>query len=325
MFQRFTSFVRTTARAFAGRLSHVLLVAVSGGIALLLPSAARRIPVLWTGIEQNTAALIAVEMGIAMLLVVGLGAITRAIRDRRLAAAAVGAGLESFFPQRARRAERHISRIRDTHASGRTVKVIGSSGYNTLVDQVGSLASVLEQCLGAQILLVNPHSPEAAARLQAIDQSGQTLEAFRREVRQSIALLKRLKAVGKSVRLKLYADAPPVKMVILGDYLWLQHNHADTGIDAMPEYLLRRNPAAHGLYTLYAHDFERRWADAEIPEYDLDTDELVYRSRAGGELRRERFDCETLDSIPASAEIAWHQHEWPPRRDSAIAERCALA
>jgi hypothetical protein len=41
----------------------------------------------------------------------------------------------------------------------------------------------------------------------------------------------------------------------------------------------------------------QRWGSGEIPEYDLDTDELVYRNRTGNEIRRERFEIE-----PASEE-----------------------
>jgi hypothetical protein len=171
--------------------------------------------------------------------------------------------------------------------------VIGSSGYSTFVDQVGDLSSVLDKCLGAKILLVNPYSQEATARMLAIAHPEHTLATFREEVRQSIELLKRLKAMGKAVKLKLYSDPPLIKMVILGDYLWLQHYHADLDVQTMPEYVLRHNRKDHGLYTLYSHYFAQRWKSAEIPEYDLDTDELVYRSRTGNEIRRERFEIET--------------------------------
>jgi hypothetical protein len=37
----------------------------------------------------------------------------------------------------------------------------------------------------------------------------------------------------------------------------------------------------------------QRWESAEFPEYDLDTDELVYRSKTGNEIRRERFEIQT--------------------------------
>ena len=105
--------------------------------------------------------------------------------------------------------------------------------------------------------------------------------------------------MGKAVKLKLYADPPLVKMVVLGDYLWLQHYHADMDIETMPEYVLRRNRKTHGLYTLYTHYFEQRWENPEIPEYDLETDELVYRSRTGSELRREHFEPTTLPCLEA--------------------------
>ncbi|MFO0767822.1 MAG: hypothetical protein U0231_13780 [Nitrospiraceae bacterium] len=77
-------------------------------------------------------------------------------------------------------------------------------------------------------------------------------------MRQSIALLKRLKLLGKSVTLKLYADPPLLKLVILGDHLWLQHYHADLDVKAMPEYVLPTQRKAHGLYSLYAHYFAQR-------------------------------------------------------------------
>ena len=57
----------------------------------------------------------------------------------------------------------------------------------------------------------------------------------------------------------------------------------------MPEYVLRHKLKGDGLYTLCYQYFVQRWESTEIPEYDLDTDELVYRGNNGGELRRVRF------------------------------------
>jgi hypothetical protein len=289
------SAVRTFLRDTAGSLYHIAIVALSAGIALMLPAGARQFLSLWSRVEHDKYALIAVEMTVAVLLIAGLSYLHRSLRDRTLAAAAAGAGLVSFFPRRARRAERRIQRLKEEQGTGRTIMVIGSSGYSSFVDQVGDLSSVLDKCLGAKILLVNPSSPEASARIEAIGHPEHTLATFREEVRQSIALLKRLRAMGKAVRLKLYADPPLVKMVILGDYLWLQHYHADLDIQTMPEYVLRHNRKDHGLFTLYAHYFQQRWNSADIPEYDLDTDDLVYRNRSGTEMRRERFAADALD------------------------------
>lgn len=289
MFFNLWSATRVSLRDAAGSLHHLIIVALSAGLALSLPIGAQHFLSFWSRVEQNRYALISVEIGLAVLFMLGLSYVHRSIRDHALAAVAEGAGLISFYPRRTHTAQRRLSRLKEGQGKGRTIMVMGSSGYGTVVDQVGSLSSVLEQCLGAQILLVNPCGQEASTRIRALGQTEHTLSIFRGEVRQSIALLKRLKALGKAVTLKLYSDPPLVKMVILGEYLWLQHYHADLDVDTMPEYVLRHNRRDHGLYTLYAHYFMQRWQSADIPEYDLETDELVYR-KAGAEIRRERFE-----------------------------------
>jgi hypothetical protein len=312
LFQESYSRARAFLRDAARSLYHIAVIALSAGIALLLPAGARQFLSFWARVEHDKLSLIAVEMTVAILLIACLNYIHRSIRDRSLATVATGAGLISFYPRPARRAQRRIKQLKEEQGTGRTIMVMGSSGHSTFVDQVGDLSSVLDKCLGAKILLVNPYSQEASARILAIGHP--TLAVFRDEVRQSIALLKRLKAMGKAIHLKLYADPPLVKMLILGDYLWLQHYHADLDVQTMPEYVLRHNRKDHGLYTLYAHYFAQRWGSAEIPEYDLETDELVYRSRTGNEFRRERFEIETapqkarstaksLDLTPASIQV----------------------
>lgn len=261
----------------------------------MLPAGAKQFLSFWSRVEHDKLSLIAVEMTVAILLIVCLNYVHRSKRNRALATMATGAGLVSFFPRRTRGGQQHIEQLKEEQGTGRTISVIGSSGHSTFVDQVGGLSSVLDKCLGARIMLVNPYSQEASARIQAINHPEFTLDTFRKEVRQSIQLLKRLKAMGKDVKLKLYSDSPLIKLVILGDYLWLQHYHADLDVQTMPEYVLRHNCKDHGLYTLYAHYFVQRWESAEIPEYDFDTDELVYRNRAGNEIRRELFGSEAAD------------------------------
>lgn len=295
LFHASWSTVRRFFHDAAGSLYHILVVALSAGIALLLPTVAAQFLSLWSRVEHQKLSLLAVEVAAAVVLMLCFNFIHRSIQDRTLATVATGAGLVSFFPRRARDAHGRIKILKEEQGTGRTIMVIGSSGYNTFVDRVGDLSSVLEQALGARILLVNPYSRDASARIRAIAHPDYTLTTFRDEVRQSIALLKRLKAVGKDVKLKLYSDPPLVKMVILGDYLWLQHYHADLDVQTMPEYVLRRNRKDHGLYSLYAHYFIQRWDCDAIPEYDLETDELVYRARNGNEIRREPFGIESTE------------------------------
>ncbi len=302
MFHEFCSSLLAFFRQSAGSLQHIVIVAMSAGFALLLPFGAARFLSFWSQVEQDKVSLIAVEMTAAVLLMAGINFVHRSLRDRALANAARGAGLVSFFPRRGAEVHQRIQTLKDEQGSGRSVMVIGSSGAENLVDHVGDLSSVLETCLEAKILLVNPFHRDVRARLAALGHPDNAYPPFRESVRQSIALLKRLKAMGKSVRLKLYPDAPLVKLVIFGEYLWLQHGPADLAVQHMPEYVLRRSRKEQGLYTFYAQYFLQRWEDTDLPEYDLETDELVYRSRTGQEIRREPVEIGPAPCVHHSAE-----------------------
>ncbi len=278
---------------------HIIVLCLSAGIAMSLPIVATSFLDYWTKVEKEKVSLVTLEIGVAVLLIILMNYIRRSWKDRKLAKMAIDAGFVSFFPHRARRAEDGIRKLRETQGRGRTVMIIGSSGYDTLRDQVGDLSTVLDKCMGANIMLVNPLSQGASARIRAIADPMMSIEKYRTGVKQSIELLKRLKAVGKSVKLKLYSDPPLLKLVILGDYLWMQHYHTDLDIQEMPEYVLRHNANDHGLYTVCYQYFVQRWERTEIPEYDLDTDELVYRDQNSREVRRERFWPE---EVPQSIE-----------------------
>jgi len=276
---------------------HIVVLCLSAGIAMSLPIVATNFLAYWTKVEKEKVWVVTLEIGVAVLLIIVMTYIRRSLKDRKLAQMAIEAGFVSFFPKRARGAEDGIRKLRETQGRGRTVMVIGSSGYDTLRDQVGDLSTVLDKCLGANIMLVNPFSQGASARIRAIADPMMSIEKYREGVRQSIELLKRLQAVGKSVKLKLYSDPPLLKLVILGDYLWMQHYHTDLDIQEMPEYVLRHNSKDHGFYTLCYQYFVQRWERTDIPEYDLDTDELVYRDRNGREVRRERFWPEEVSQV----------------------------
>jgi len=283
------SIVRHFMHGTAWSVYHIVVVALSAGIALSLPTVARSFLILWSLVENNMIYLVAVEMTAAIVLIVTFNYLHRSLRDRTLAKMATGAGLTAFSPWRELSAQKRVRKFKEKQGAGRTVMVIGSTGYGTFVDQEGDLHTVLEKCMGAHILLVNPYTHEATNRIDAIDHPHFTLEKFRKEIRESITLLKRLKATGKAVKLKLYSDPPLVKLAILGDYLWLKHYHTDLDVQTMPEYLFQHNLKDHGLYNLFYQYFLQRWEHPEIPEYDFETDELVYRGHKGNEILREQF------------------------------------
>jgi hypothetical protein len=270
-------------------LYHIAVVGLSAGVALTLPAVARSFLAHWSRVEHDKMYLVAVEITAAIVLLVSLNYVHKSLRDRTLAKMATGAGLTSFFPWRSLRAQDPIRELKERQGTGRTVLVIGSTGYGTFVDRQGDLYTVLEKCLGAHVLLVNPYSHEATRRICATPHAHFSLEKFRTEVTETIALLKRLKAAGKAIRLKLYSDPPLVKLAILGDYLWLKHYHTDQDVQTMPEYVFEHNLNDHGLYTLFFQYFLQRWDNLQIPEYDFETDDLVYRRQNGSEQRREPF------------------------------------
>ena len=69
----------------------------------------------------------------------------------------------------------------------------------------------------------------------------------------------------------------------------MQHYHASLDVQAMPEYVFKHNQDNHSLYTFFYQYFTERWESPEMPEYDLETDELVYQGGGSSEVKREKF------------------------------------
>ena len=92
-------------------------------------------------------------------------------------------------------------------------------------------------------------------------------------------------------------DVPLLKLAILGDYVFLRHYHHGADVQKLPEFVFRhqRNPGC--LYNPLYQYFLDRWHDPALPEYELETDELIYRDKAGNEVRREKFELPTLAQV----------------------------
>jgi hypothetical protein len=181
-------------------------------------------------------------------------------------------------------------RLMEAHGNGRSVMLLGSTGHRTFVDPEGDMHRVLSRCRDARLMLLNPYSEGARTRAKSIVDPEVTPERLREQIQKSIAFLKELKAAQKDIRLKLYADPPHLKLIILGDHLWMQHYHPGIDVRSMPTYAFTHNQAPGSLYAPLYEYFTRRWGDPEIPEYDLETDEMVCRDRAGNEVSREPFE-----------------------------------
>ena len=202
---------------------------------------------------------------------------------------AQSAGLIHSLPARSMLAQRKIKTLKRSHGYVTDVMIISSTGFRSFVDRRGELHEVLQHCRGAKILLLNPRSEGASARARSIVDPDVTPERFSEQVRKSVDFLKELRA-GKNIRLKLYDDAPLLKLAVLGDYVWLKHYHPGLDIQTMPEYVFEHDQNPGGLYTLFYHHFLARWENPACPEYDLETHELINRDASGKELSRDKTD-----------------------------------
>lgn len=199
------------------------------------------------------------------------------------------AGMAYWASRKGFLARRRIRTLKERQSRMRDVMIVGSTGFRTFADPKGDLHAAIQHCRAAKIMLLNPYSEGAIERAKSILDPGVTAESLRRQVAQSIEFLKQLRAAQRSIQLKLYPEAPFLKLAILGDYAWVQHYHPGLDVQVLQEYVFVHNQNPGSFYTPFYQYFVTRWNDVTIPEYDLLTDELIYRDKVGNEVRREQF------------------------------------
>jgi hypothetical protein len=272
---------------------HILVILLSAGIALSLPYlaniAAETLLTYWSIFQSEKIFLVSVELALAIFLVLFTNFVTRSVRDHRLAKMARNAGLLLVTPSRGFLAKRRIRNLKRQQGFARDVMIIGSTGFRTMVDPKGCLHQVVGNCREAKIMLLNPEGEGARTRARSIADPEITSGVFAIQVKSSIEFLKGIRAGQRNIRLKLYDDIPFLKLSILGDYVWVQHYHPRLDVQTMPKFVFdhRQNPGS--LYVPFREYFFMRWEDPLVPEYDFDTDELVYRDENGMEWKRARF------------------------------------
>ncbi|HXY53310.1 MAG TPA: hypothetical protein VEM40_01415 [Nitrospirota bacterium] len=286
-------------RSVANILYHVSVVILSAGIALSLPNTikylAQKVLMYWSLLENEEIFLIVTEVAAAIILIFLVNVVVRDWRLRKLARLAKDAGLAGVAPATALITRRRLKKKKEEQGFGRNVMIINSTGFQTFTDSEGDLHQVLRNCREAKIMLLNPLMDGVTARAKSLSDPDTTPEIFREKIIRSIDFLKGLKVLQKNVRLKLYGNAPLLKLAILGDYLCLQHYPMGLNARNMPEYVFKHDQHG-GLFNLFYQYFVSQWFDLKIPEYDLDTDELIYRDKAGNEVRREKFNEVVMES-----------------------------
>lgn len=189
------------------------------------------------------------------------------------------------------------NRLKANRGIAADILILGSTGSRTFTAPDGELHQALRNCRKARIMLLNPLGEGTVARAWSIPDPEITPEIIRDQIIDSIVFLKELRAGQKDIRLKLYPEMPLLKLAILGDHAFLRHYHTGLNVSEMPEYVFSHDGLHGGLYLPLYRYFLSLWNNLAIPEYDLVTDELVFRNQAGQEIRREPIPW--LDSLQA--------------------------
>ena len=272
---------------------HIVVVALSGAFAFSLPFTAafvsEKFLALWSFVGNDKVFVVSSEIGSAIVLILFANHVRRSWQNRRISRMAATAGLVLAGPATGLMAQRKIRKMKERQGFAREVKIIASTGFRTFVDPKGPLNQVLQDCREAKIMLLHPDSMGAEARAKSMMDADVALPRFNEQIRASIDFLKELRSKQHDVRLKLYHDIPFLRLIILGDYLWVQNYHRGIDSRQMAKYVFKYNQDPSGLYVPFYQYFLSRWDDGAIPEYDLDTDELVCRDPAGNETSREKF------------------------------------
>ena len=290
-------------------LYHIVMVGLSAALALTLPMTIRFIAkeflIYWSRIGNDKTFLISVETILGIFFIFLFACIRKSWKDRKLSNMARASGMVLVTPAKGFFVNRRIRKLKESQGIGREIMVISSTGFRTFVDPKGELHQVIQNCREAKIMLLNPNSEGATVRAKSIPDPDVSPESFKEQIRKSIVFLKALKAAQKNVKLKLYSDPPFLKMTILGDYIWLQYYQPGLDVQTIPKYVFKHDPNIGGLYFPFYQYFLGKWNNLDIPEYDLETDELTYRDRSGNEVRREKLN-ERKTNLTTNTDVKNH-------------------
>ena len=271
-------------------LSHGAVTILAVAIAFSLPGFANYIlNEWWPEVESNSNLLLATEIALASVLAIvfNLAAIAWDHRQRVLTARlaslvhARNAGAGWWARRRERALVNQLTTARDAF-------VLTLTGYETLVAQDSLLRPVIGKAYEIRVMLINPVGQGLRQRAESLPPEI-TVLTLHTEIEASIGALAALRKFGKKVKLKFYDEEPFWKLVVLGDYIWVQHCHSGFAVKDQPEYVfaLQHREPRHGLFVPFYMIFLDHWNDPRHPEYDFDTNELVYRDAGGKETGRE--------------------------------------
>jgi hypothetical protein len=271
-------------------LSHGTITVLAVAIAFSLPGIANYIlNEWWPEVQNNASLLLATEVALASVLALlfNLAKIAWDHRQRVLTArlASLVYARNSGSGWWSRRRERALV---GQLPAARDAFVLTLTGYDTFVADDSLLRGVIEKAYEMRVMLVNPVGKALRARADSLPPEI-TVLTLHTEIEAVIGYLSGLRKFGKTVKLKFYDGEPFWKLIVLGDYVWVQHCHSGFAVKQQPEFVfaLQHREPRHGLFVPFYMVFLNQWNDARHPEYDFDTNELVYRDASGKETGRD--------------------------------------
>lgn len=270
-------------------LSHGIITMLAVAIAFSLPQAARYILYEWWPlVEKDANLLLATEIGMASVLVL-LFNFAKIVWDHRqqVAMAKLTALAYARNHRRGWLSRRRERALVKRLSAARDAFILTLTGYDTFVEERSLLRGALQSAYEIRVMLVNPVGRGLRRRVDSLPPDI-TLLSFHKEIEASIACLAELRKAGKTITLKFYEQEPFWKVIVLGDHVWVQHCHTGFEVKHQPEYVfaLQHHNPRQGLYVPFYMHFLEQWNQPWHPEYDFDTNELVYRDEAGNECGR---------------------------------------
>ena|SRR6266513_1327938 len=275
-------------------LSHGTITVLAVAIAFSLPGIANYIlNEWWPEVQNNANLLLATEVGLASVLALlfNLAKIAWDHRQRVLTArlASLVHARNSGSGWWSRRRERALV---GQLPAARDAFVLTLTGYDTFVADDSLLRGVIEKAYEIRVMLINPIGKALRERADSLPPEI-TVLTLHTEIEAVIGYLSGLRKFGKKVKLKFYDEEPFWKLVVLGDYVWVQHCHSGFAVREQPEFVfaLQHREPRHGLFVPFYMVFLNQWNDARHPEYDFDTNELVHRDASGKETGRDALSA----------------------------------
>ena len=180
-----------------------------------------------------------------------------------------------------------LRKLKEKEGLSKDVMLICTTGASTFTEPDTDLHNVIRNCREAKIMLLDPFGEGANIRARTTPVSDVTPESLKRQVMKSIDFLKGINELRQNISLKFYPDAPLFKLAVLGDYISMKFYHAGLSTREMPDYIFRHTRNNDGFYSMFYQLFLSTWRKPEMPEYDFNTGDLIFRDDSGNEVKRE--------------------------------------